>query len=202
MYILRTTPTSPFGRKVYIAAAVLGLENQISVINADTTDPNDDLRQQNPLGKIPTLVLENGKALYDSRVIVQYLESCSSPDIMIPPEYDRFDILTAEALADGLMDAAVLIVYETRFRPAEHHVLTWLEHQQGKINRALSYAEDHLSTLRSGKPHIGEISLACALGFLDFRLSGAWRNNHPKLVAWLDDFARRTPSFETTTPKG
>src|SRR6476661_3949457 len=119
MLILRSSPASPFGRKVKIAAAILGLADKVKVVEADTLDPNDTLRRQNPLGKIPTLVLENGETLYDSRVIVEYLDHLAGGHRLIPDGPARFEALRVQALADGIMDAALLQVYEGRWRSEE-----------------------------------------------------------------------------------
>ena len=199
MMILRSSPASPFGRKVKMALSVLGMLDRVDVVNADTTSPSDSIRAQNPLGKIPALILEDGTAVYDSRVIVDCLDGMDGRGILVPPA-QRLLVLRQQALADGLMDAAILQMYEKRFRPPEHHVQSWLDHQQGKVERALAFAEASLSAPGTGVPHIGEIAQAAALGYLDFRFAGAWRAGHPKLVAWLEDFARRTPSFAATTP--
>ncbi len=202
MMILRSSPTSPFVRKVRIAAEILGLSDRIEIVNADTLDPADDLRRQNPLGKIPALILDDSDVLFDSRVIVDYLDDLAGSNVVIPSGPVRFEALREQALADGLMEAAVLQVYEGRFRPKEQHVQNWLDHQQGKVERALTHAEERYSKIRQGVPHIGEVALACALGFLDLRFEGRWRDTHPKLVAWLADFAARVPSFEATAFKG
>lgn len=199
MMILRSSPASPFGRKVRMALSVLGMLDRVEVVNADTTSPTDSIRTQNPLGKIPALILEDGTAVYDSRVIVDQLDHMDGRGILVPPA-QRLHVLRQQALADGLMDAAILQMYEKRFRPPEHHVQSWLDHQQGKVERALAFAEASLCTPGTGKPHIGEIAQAAALGYLDFRFAGTWRAGHPALVAWLQDFAQRTPSFEATTP--
>jgi glutathione S-transferase len=197
MLVLRSSPPSPFGRKVKIAAALLGLSDRISVEKANTGDPNDTLRTQNPVGKIPTLILENGEALYDSRVIVEYLDALAGGGRLIPVGWGRFEALRQQALADGVMDAAILQSYEARWRPEERREPKWLEHQQGKIDRTLAVAEATLST----SPqifHIGHVALACALGYLDLRFEGRWREKHPKLVSWLADFEGRVPAFATT----
>jgi glutathione S-transferase len=183
-----------------MAIDVVGMNGQVQVTGADTNDPTDSLRQQNPLGKIPTLILENGEALYDSRVIVDYLNETEGRGTLIPNGSQRFVVLRQQALADGVLDAAILQVYERRYRPPEHHVESWLAHQQGKVDRALAHAEQSFATPREGVPHIGEIALAAALGYLDFRFEGAWRAGYPKLVGWLGDFARRTPAFANTAP--
>src|SRR5215216_45359 len=102
MLTLRSSPASPFGRKVKISADLLGLADRIQVTEADTLDPNDVLRQQNPLGKIPVLLLEDGTALYDSRVIVEYLDELAGGGRIIPPGTARFMALREQALADGI----------------------------------------------------------------------------------------------------
>lgn len=201
MLTLRSSPASPFGRKVKIAAAELGLSDKITVVLANTGDATDPLRQQNPLGKIPTLILETGETLFDSRVILEYLDHLAGGGIIIPAGEERFAQLRLQALADGLCDAALLQVYEGRYRTPEQKNADWVEMQAGKVSRALT-ALEALPPAGSGKPGVGEIALACALGYLDLRFEGQWRAGHPKLVAWLDDFAARVPAFEATRFKG
>ena len=199
MLTLRSAPPSPFGRKVKIAAKMLGLMDRIALVDADPTSPDDSLRKQNPLGKIPTLVLEDGTALYDSRVIVEYLDALAGGGKLIPPGGDaRFHELTLQALGDGLMDAALLQVYETRFREKEQFGAKWLDHQAGKVGRVLAMLE---ANPPAGEVRIGQVTLACALGYLDLRFQGAWRKDHPRLVAWLDAFAAKVPAFEATAVK-
>lgn len=197
MLTLRTSPASPFGRKVKLSASLLGLLDRIEIVEADTTNPADTLRQQNPLGKIPTLILENGETLYDSRVIVDYLDHLAGGGRIIPAGWERYVALRQQALADGIMDAALLQVYEGRFRPADRHEPKWVEHQVGKVQRGLDHAEAHLSTPEQTL-HIGHIALACALGYLDLRMGGRWRESYPKLVAWLADFEARVPAYAKT----
>lgn len=200
MLVLRSSPASPFGRKVKMAALELGLMDRIEIVPADTNDPAEALRQQNPLGKIPTLVLEDGTALFDSRVIVDYLDHLSSGKL-IPAGEARFTQLRLQALADGICDAALLKVYEGRFRPEESRNANWVAHQDGKVARGLEALEAAPPAF-ADRPHIGEIALACALGYLDLRFEGKWQADHPKLVAWLGDFAARVPAFEATRFKG
>lgn len=198
--ILRFSPASPFVRKVRIAAAILGLERDIKNEPADTLDPSDSVRRQNPLGKIPSLILDDGTVLYDSRVIIEYLDYRAGGGRIIPTApAARFAALTQQALCDGILDAGVLRVYEGRFRPAEHHVAKWIEHQTGKMTRALATLEADPPGLGS-PPHVGQITAACALGYLDFRFEGTWRRDHPRLVAWLDRFAAAVPAFAETRP--
>jgi glutathione S-transferase len=195
--ILRSSLPSPFGRKVKIAAAVLGLSDRITVQQADTTDPSDTLRRQNPLGKIPALVLDDGTVLFDSRVIVDYLDHLAGGGRIIPAGPERFAVLRRQALADGLMDAALLQVYEVRLREEPHRSAAWVENQRGKVERALAELEAAPPPL-GDPPDIGAIAVACALGYLDLRFEGRWRANHPKLVEWLDRFAATVPAFEKT----
>ncbi|HYS47330.1 MAG TPA: glutathione S-transferase family protein [Xanthobacteraceae bacterium] len=196
--ILRSTPPSPFGRKIRIAASVLGLEPDIKIEPANTVDPADSVRRQNPLGKIPVLILEDGAALYDSRVILEYLDHRAGGGRIIPQEPEaRFAALRQQALCDGILDAGILRVYEGRWRPAEHHVSKWLDHQAGKMARALAALEADPPGL-DAPPHVGQITAACALGYLDFRFEGLWRRDHPRLVAWLDRFAAAVPAFAAT----
>jgi glutathione S-transferase len=201
MMILRSSPASPFARKVRIAAAVLGLSDRIEEVIADTMDPNDLIRQQNPLGKLPTLVLEDGTTLFDSRVIVDYLDHLAGGGKIIPAGAARFPALRLAALADGIAEAVLLQVYETRYRPPEKHVEMWVELQAGKVARAMAALEATPPAL-GAMPDVGTIGVACALGYQDLRQGGEWRKTHPKLVAWLDAFSAMCPAFEATRFKG
>ena len=197
MMILRSSPASPFGRKVKIAAKVLGVFGQLKIETADPTDPKDRLRRQNPLGKIPTLILEDGSVLFDSRVIAEYLDQLAGGGIIFPRNSARWPVLTQAALADGLMDAALLTVYEHRFRTEEMRSAQWLGNQKGKIDRTLAVLEAAPPKLTS-PPDIGQIGVACALGYLDLRFEGKWRATHSKLTVWLDAFAAAVPGFAET----
>ena len=138
MLVLRSAAGSPFARKVRIAAAVLDLEDRIEISSADTGDPEDSLRTQNPLGKIPALVLEDGETIFDSAVIVEYLDWLAGGGKIIPAEPKaRFRSLTQQALADGISDAAVLLRYETLWREPDMRSEKWMAHQRDKIARAL-----------------------------------------------------------------
>jgi glutathione S-transferase len=196
MMILRYSPASPYARKIRIAAELLGLSDRIRIEPASTADPNDSLRIQNPLGKIPTLILADGSSLYDSRVIADYLDHLSGGGKLIPADPDkRFVALRLQALGDGVNDAALLIRYETATRPAALRDPEAIALQQGKIDRALATLE---AVPPAGPPDIGQIALACALGYLDLRFEGAWRQTHPRLAAWLADFCAAVPAFEAT----
>ncbi len=200
MLILRHSPSSPFVRKVRIAANILGLDREIKLDPADTMNESDSVREQNPLGKIPTLILEDGTVLFDSRVILDYLDQRAGTGRIIPKDgLARFAALRLQALADGIMDASILLIYEGRYRPADQHVVKWTDLQAGKVTRALASLEAAPPGLDS-LPNVGQIALACALGYRDFRFAGTWRKEHPRLVAWLDNFAAKVPAFEATRP--
>ena len=195
MIYVRMVPASPFVRKCRIAAAHLGLGDRVTFVDAHD-DKDDALRRNNPLNKIPVALLEDGSALFDSVVILEYFDHLAGGGKIIPKETGaRFRVLTLEALADGLMDATILLGYESRYREPHQHSQRWLDHQQAKIDGALAHLE---SAPPSGDVDAGTITLACALGFLDLRHGGAWRAKHPGLVAWLDAFAAKVPAFEAT----
>lgn len=196
MLVLRYSPASPYARKIRIAADLLGLTDRIEVSSASTTDAADPLRQQNPLGKIPTLILDDGSAIYDSRVIADYLDMLAGAGKLIPLEPTaRIEALKQQALGDGINDAALLIRYELANRPEALRHDETIALQQGKIDRALAALE---AAPPAGAITIGHIAIACALGYLDLRFEGAWRAAHPRLVSWLDDLRARLPAFDAT----
>ena len=198
--ILRSAAASPFVRKVRIAASILGLDGRITLEPADTVNPSDTVRQQNPIGKIPALVLDDGVVLFDSRVILEYLDHVAGGGRIIPNEPKaRFAALRLQALADGLMDASILLIYEGRWRDAAKHEAKWVDHQSGKVARALASLEAAPPAL-DATPTVGQITLACALGYQDFRFHGTWRKDHPRLVKYLDGFAAAVPAFAATKP--
>jgi glutathione S-transferase len=202
MMILRFSPSSPFVRKVRIALSLLGLDNDLTMERADTTDPNDSLRKMNPLGKIPVLIVEDGSAIYDSRVILDYLDERAGGGKIVPRDAKRrVEALRLQALCDGILDASILTIYEGRFRKPEMHEPKWLELQAGKVSRALAVLEAEPPPL-DPMPHVGQIALACALGYRDFRFGGSWRSDYPRLVGWLERFATQVPAFAATNPAG
>jgi glutathione S-transferase len=198
-YTLRLAGPSPFARKVRIAASVLGLDGDITLEPSDTMDAGDSIRAQNPLGKIPALILEDGRVLYDSRVIVEYLDIVTGGGKLIPSDTDaRLTALCNQALADGMTDAAILMVYEVRFRPDQTPYEPWIAHQRGKIERGLAALEAAPPSIEV--PDVGTIAAACLLGYLDFRNQVDWRSRNPGLIPWLEDFAAATPSYHETRP--
>jgi glutathione S-transferase len=202
MMILRSSPASPFARKVRIASNLLRLDNHIDVRGVDLNDPADNIRVQNPLGKIPALVLDDGTAYYDSRVILDYLDHLAGGGRIVPREAPaRLAALQLQALCDGVLDACLLIVYESRYRAPDKHEQSWIDRQADKVARGLSALDAAPPALDGNSgvlPHVGQIALACLLGYRDLRFDPSWRKTYPRLHAWHDDFAARIPAFAAT----
>jgi glutathione S-transferase len=202
MMKLLGSPLSPYVRKALITAELKGLAGRIELIPADTNKGDETLFQKNPLGKIPCLLTEDGQSIFDSHVVCEYLDSLAPSPVLFPrsgPE--RWRTLTLGALGDGILDAALLLVYETRFRPEGMAVQGWIDRQQAKIDRSVDLLEKSPPAMGSA-PDYGHVTVAAALGYLDFRHHGRWRQAHPKMVAWLDTFSRSVPAFEKTRPAG
>lgn len=190
------SPTSPYVRKVMVVLHETGLLPQVTLIPTAGTpvDPGSMPLDQNPLGKIPALERDDGPALYDSRVICRYLDDKVGAGLYGP---DTWAILTQEALADGILEAALLMVYEGRLRPEELRHAPWVEGQWAKITRALDALE---AAPPEGPLTGGQIALGCALGYLDFRHGARdWRKNRPQLADWAEGFAAR-PAMQATLP--
>jgi glutathione S-transferase len=201
MMKLLSSPLSPYGRKVRLALAMKGLKDAIEMVAADT-NPGDNvaINTANPLGKIPVLLRAGDTPIFDSHVICEYLDSLAAQPVLFPKSGSaRWQALTLAALADGILEAALLLVYEQRFRPEDKWHQPWQQRQQGKIDRALRELEKAPPPWEQS-PNYGHLTLACALGYLDFRHGGKWRAAHPKLVAWLDRFAAAVPAYEETRP--
>lgn len=196
-FVLRSSPTSPFVRKVRMAIEVLGLADRVTLAPTDAADPT--LRGQNPLGKYPCLVRADGTAVYDSSVIIEFLQWVAGSDSLLPGAgLQRIEMLTRSRLADGIIDAGALIIYEQRYHDAARQSPEWLEHQRDKIWRALAVFE--ATPPAPQRSDVVSIGLACALGFLDRRAPLAWRPACPALVRWLSAFAAHEPAFARTRP--
>ncbi|WP_083800634.1 glutathione S-transferase [Rhodobacter ferrooxidans] len=196
------SPTSPFVRKVMVLLHETGQLSQVSLIAAVGTpvDAGSMPLAQNPLGKIPALERDDGPALYDSRVICRYLDGLAGAGLY--PEAPRlWDSLTLEATADGMLEAAVLMVYETRLRPEDKQFAPWVDGQWAKIDRALDALESRWIDHLGGALDIGQIAIGCALGYLDFRHSARdWRARRPDLAAWEAGFSGRASMLATQPP--
>ncbi len=198
-FVLRSSLTSPFGRKVRIAVDALGLADHVERVDADTMDPTDSLRHQNPLGKVPTLIRADGSVIFDSGVIIEFLQDVANTTSIVPTKGDeRYRILTQARLADGITEAALLMVYEGRYRDHDHPAKRWIENQHGKIMRALAAFDSHPPD--SKQIDLVTIGLSCALAYLDFRKPVEWRTPHPNLAQWLEDFSSHHPIFIRTRP--
>jgi glutathione S-transferase len=200
---LYVSSASPFGRKASIVVHERGLEGRVRQEPASVSpvSRNADVARDNPLVKIPTLVLDDGTSLYDSPVICEYLDSLDGPPRFFPPAgAPRFDALRRQALADGLMDASLLLRYEQALRPEPLRWVDWMAAQQSKMTAALDVFEAESPRFGDGFD-IGHIATACALGYLDLRFAHlAWREGRPKLAAWFARVSER-PSLIATLPK-
>lgn len=193
---------SPYVRKVMVVAHEAGLVDRLELVPSSVgpTVVSAEVAAENPLVKVPTLVIEGGHNLFDSRVIVEYLDTLHGGRRLFPAEGPaRWTALRRQAIADGLLDAALLIRYENNLRPEPQRWQAWTDGQFRKVRQALaSLAAEGLGDELT----VGEIAAGCALGYLDFRFPDEdWRGAHPALGAWYAKIAER-PSFVATVPKG
>ncbi len=197
---IRYSPTSPYVRIVMAVAYEKGIEDRIERIATDVWAPDTDIGNDNPLGKVPALLLDDGTVLYDSRVIAEYLDSLAETPRLFPaPGPARWESLRQLALAVGVLDAAVLRLVESR-RPPEQQSEAWSKRQAAAIRRALDRMEADAPGL-AGSPAIHHLAIGSALGYLDFRFAADdWRAGHPRLAAWYEEFSAR-PAMAATVPK-
>lgn len=193
---------SPFVRKVMVSAIELGLDGRIEKVPSplSAVQANPGVIAVNPVGKIPALETDDGVPLYDSPVIIEYLDHLAGGGTLVPPVGpERWRALRVNALADGLLDAGVSARTETT-RPAEKQWDVWIAAQRAKVVNCLDRLENECATF-AASPTIGEIAAGCALGWLDFRLPDlGWREGRPTLAAWYEVFAAR-PAMTATAPK-
>lgn len=194
--------TSPYVRKVMVIAHETGQVDKIEKLGsaANPVDRDQNIVAKNPLGKVPTAVLDDGTSLYDSRVIAIWLDDQHDGAKLYPADGpEKYEVLRWEALADGLLDAALLARYESAMRPEDKQWQGWFDGQMDKIKCSLDVMEAEIG----GKSGIdaGLIAAACALGYLDFRYADmGWRDNYPTLAAWYAEFGAR-PSMQATPPE-
>jgi glutathione S-transferase len=198
---LRYSPTSPFVRKVCVLAVETGLDGSLQRIPTNPWDPATDLTGDNPLGKVPALLRDGNRALFDSRVVCEYLDSLHDGPPMFPDSGElRWAALRWQGLGDGMMDAAVAAFVETTRRPEERRWPGWVERQLGSVGRALQTLEKEVASVPA-QLHVGQIAVGCALGYLDFRHPQLqWRAGHPALANWYETLAARE-SFRQTVPQ-
>jgi glutathione S-transferase len=191
---------SPFVRKVRVVALETGQDAEIELMTVKTapTAVAAEVAAANPLGKLPALIRDDGPAIYDSRVITRYLDARAKGGLY--PEARMWEVLTLEATADGIMDAAILVTYETRLRPAEQQSDAWREAQWSKAAGAVKALNDRWMSHLSGPLDAGQIAVGCALGYLDFRHDARnWRAGNDALAAWYEAFSKR-PAMAATAP--
>ena len=203
---LLSASASPFGRKVKIVAIEKGVMDRIEFVPVATAPlaPNEQLARDNPLAKIPTLLLDDGRALYDSLVICDYLDTLHAGAKAIPASGPRrWEVLTVHALGNGICDAAILCRYENALRPEALRWPDWTQGQMKKVVGGLDWLESNVAVVGSAGARdadLGQIAVACALGYLDFRFADMnWRAARPRLAGWFAEFAKR-PSMQRTMP--
>ena len=194
--------TSPYVRKVRVVMAEKKLDYQFELENVWA--PDTQIAASNPLGKVPCLVMEDGSAMYDSRVIVEYLDTLTPVCKLLPPNSrDRANVKVWEALADGVLDAAVLALLERRERPPEQQSEAWVARQMGKVSAGLKVMSDDLAEqpFCMGIHYtLADVAVGCALGWLAFRFPQIdWRGEYPNLARLFDKLSER-PSFKDTVP--
>ena len=194
-------PTSPYVRKVMILLHETGQLDDVILEPVATTPiaPSDALRAKNPLGKVPALERPEGPTLYDSRVICAYLDARAG-DKLYPKTSARWDTLTLEATGDGIVDAALLMTYESRLRPEDKRWPEWVDGQWSKIANAVSVLNARWMSHLNGPLDMGQIAVACALAYVDFRHDARnWRKGNDSLAAWYAGFESR-PAMQATVP--
>jgi glutathione S-transferase len=196
---LHWSPKSPYVRKVMICAHELGVVDRLELVRsvAAMLKPNARLMEDNPLSKIPTLVLDDGFALFDSVVICEYLDDLAQGSLFPKQGADKWQALRWHALGDGLLDALILWRNE---REREVPLGTLMEAFELKARAALKVLDDEAQALAETDLSIGHVTIGCALGYLDYRFDTlGWRAIAPRLAEWQADIARR-PSFQSTEP--
>jgi glutathione S-transferase len=194
---------SPYARKVRVVMAEKKLDYTLELENV--WEAGSKIHMSNPLGKVPCLVMEDGSSLYDSRVIVEYLDTLTPVCKLLPPNgRDRTDVKVWEALADGVTDAAVLVRLERTLRPETQQSAAWMERQMFKVHAGLHTMSSNLGDLPFCKGthySLADVAVGCCLGWLSFRFPDiAWREDYPNLARLFDKLSER-PSFKETVPQ-
>ncbi len=197
---LRFSPVSPYVRKVSVTIIETGLEDRVENILTNAHDPESDIASDNPLGKVPTLILDDGQVLYDSPVICEYLDSLHDGDKLFPASGPaRWKALQLLALGDGMAEAGIDSRREGR-RSEECKIDKLIEHQTAVVLRSMDTLENDLENLQAGFA-IGQIAIACSIGWLDFRFPDlGWSRDRPGLADWFEGVSER-PSMMQTVPK-
>jgi glutathione S-transferase len=191
--------TSPYVRKVRILLKEKGMAHEF--VMEGPADSNGNVARLNPLGKVPVLVRDDGEVLFESTMIVDYLDGFASPALIPPSGEARWRAQRWHALGQGIADAVVARLMEVRRNP-EHQDSALIARQEAKVAAALAFAEEHMAHdeyLVGGQLSIADIALAVALGYVDLRYEHQWRAAHPRLAVWFTGFAQR-PAFSETQP--
>ncbi|HAP25040.1 MAG TPA: glutathione S-transferase [Achromobacter sp.] len=194
------SPASPFVRKCMVIAHELGLVDRLEKLPsaAGPVARDQTIIPSNPLGQVPTLITDEGQALFDSRVVCEYLNDLGG-GTFFPAGKARWAVLAEQAMADGMLGAALLARYETVLRPEALRWDGWVEGQLGKVRDGLALIEKNAAGLE-GRLDVGTITIGCALGYLDFRFPDLdWRASHPAAAKWFESFSQR-PSMQATKP--
>lgn len=192
-------PASPYSAKVRMAARHCGID--FESVKTDTGAEAPDLVDNNPLGKIPTLITEDGSAVYDSRAIMQYLDRMSGKKLYPRNAAKRTEAEVLEALCDGICDALLLMIYERRFRPEEKVHQDWLDRQWRKVERGLDQLNANLP--RTNKSlHGGHFALAALVSYLTLRFDGKWERGRAKLKNWPAKFEKFFPDYSALKAQG
>ncbi len=202
--ILYSSPTSPYVRKVLVLLQETGQLEDVTQIDGSGTPlaPHEAVPGKNPIGKIPALERPDGPTLYDSRVICAFFDDRAGGQLYLSGAR-KWDTLTLEATGDGILDAALLMTYETRLRPEELRFDEWVDGQWSKIERACAALNARWMSHLHGPMDMGQISVACALGYVDFRQGARdWRKGNDALAAWYKAFAERPSMHATRPPEG
>ena len=194
--------TSPFVRKVMVAAIELGLRERIELLpaKAHVIDRDRTIIEKNPLGQVPTFITDDGTVLYDSRVIVEYLDVLGNGKLIPRNGAARWSVLTEHSLADGVLNAALLTRYEGALRPEELRWREWTAAQLDKVACGLDALETRAARFDE-RVDLATIAFGCALGYLDFRFATlGWRDMHPNAAAWFARFGERGSMVATRPP--
>ena len=199
---LHWSPRSPYVRKVMIAIAEMGLQDRVRTVRtvAGGTTPHRELMKINPVGKIPTLELPDGSAIYDSPVILEYLDTLHAGPKLYPAAWpERLTALRRHALGQGMLDNALPLLAEG-FRPPERQSELHKDLWRAKLVACVEALENEADALASSGFTVGHLAIGVALAYLDFRFSAlAWRSGHPRLAAWHETFDAR-PSVQANLP--
>ncbi len=195
---LLMSPLSPYVRKVRVCLRETGQLDAVEEVSVSTSPLASDpaIIAANPTGRIPVLIRDDGPAIYDSRVITRYLDARAKTNLY--PEIRLWEVLTLEATADGILDSAIILTYEGRFRTPEQQSAEWMDAHWAKISRAVGALNDRWLSHLNGPLDMGQIAVGCALGYLDLRHDARnWRQGNDALSAWAAKFGERTSMVAT-----